>query len=337
MRKASQQASKSEGASMKIDGLCRLSEIPEESTEWLWPGRIPFGEITIIEGDPGTNKSSLTYDIAARLTKGVDMPSVPPHRGRPSQGGAVFMIGEDSLSKTVKGRLLAAGADVSQIGVLEDAAIPDDVVKIEKAIYDCNAKLVVIDTLNDFLHCNVLSNQSVRNALRPLAELANRTGAAVVMLRHFNKSNNGRALYRGGGSGGITALARSQLKLYRHPKDPHMRVLVQDKSNLGSVSPNLLFEIVSVEEGHFRLEWHGPCQLTVDDLERKHRASPKSEAAEHFLLEKLAHGRKVEAAVLIDQAKNAFSKRTLDEAKKTLGVKTHRKGKGRNHEVYWSL
>jgi archaellum biogenesis ATPase FlaH len=323
------------GGPMSTEGLTRLADVSEEQTEWLWDGRIPIGEVTILEGDPGTNKSSLCCDLAARLTQGTAMPCVSP-RGRPRKGGAIFLIGEDSISKTVRPRLQAAGADLEKVAVLAAVAIPDDVERIEEAIREIGAKLVVVDTISDFLSCHVQSNQPVRKALEPLRELAERTRVAVVMLRHFNKKSSGRSLLRGGGSVAITGVARSQLKLYLHPTDPHMRVLVQDKSNLGPKSPSLQFEIEPADDNQFRLKWHGECQLTAADLEGSKDGRPKLEAAEMFLLKSLANGPK-EAGQLLEQAKGICSKRTLDEAKKSLEVVTKRKGKGHGHKAYWAL
>ena len=219
---------------MNIEGFKLMSDVPEEPVKWLWPGYIPLGEFTILEGDPGTNKSSLTHDLAARLTGGKEMFGTPPKRGRKRKSGALFLIAEDSLAKTVRGRLLAAGADLTKIGVLDSVVIPDDLLLVEKAISEIDARLVVVDTINDFLNCYVLGNQAVRKALRPLRDLAERMNVVVVMIRHFTKGGNGNSLLRGGGSVGITAIARSQLKLYKHPNDPHLRVLLQDKSTLGT-------------------------------------------------------------------------------------------------------
>ena len=274
---------------MEIDGFNRLSDIVARPVEWLWPGYIPLGEITILEGHPGSNKSSLTTDLAARLTRGASMPCVPPKRGRKHSGGALFLVAEDSLAKTFRGRLIAAGADLARIGTLNNVSIPNDLLTIEKAIAEIDAELVVVDTINDFLGCHALSNQSVRRAILPLRDLAERMNVAAVMIRHFTKSAS-NSLLHGAGSTAITALARSQMKLYRHPDDPHLRVLVQDKSTLAPISPSLLFEVAPVDNG-FRLDWHGECSLSIEDLERKHKGSPRLEAAEKFLLDKLASGR----------------------------------------------
>lgn len=321
---------------MHIDNFTLMSDIAAKVTEWLWEGRIPLGEVTILEGHPGTNKSSLTDDLAARLTKGLPMPGVSPKRGRKRKGGALFLIGEDSLAKTVQRRLFAAGADLTKVGVLEHVAIPDDILTVEKAIVEIGAQLIVVDSINDFLNCNVLGNQQVRKALEPLRELADKNNVGVVAIRHFIKSGSGHSLLRGGGSTAITAMARSQLKLYKHPDDPHLRVLCQDKSNLGPLSPSLMFEVVPTDNGALRLEWHGECQFTIEDLERKHKGSPRLEAAERLLLDNLKGGPK-EAKWLLERAKGVCSERTLNEAKRGLDIETERKGRGKDHKVYWSL
>ena len=320
---------------MHIEGFELMSDIAVKPVEWFWDGRIPQGELTMTEGHPGTNKSSLMNDLAARLTRGEAMPC-SSKRGRSRKGGAIFLIGEDSIPKTVKGRLVAAGADVSKIAVLSNVILPNDIQRLKKAILNIDAKLVVVDTINDFLSCNVLGNQAVRNALRPLRDLAEITETAIVVLRHFIKSSNGHSLLRGGGSVGITAMVRSQLKLFLHPDDPHLRVLVQDKCNLAPVSPSLLFEIEQAENDTFRLAWHGECPLTIEDLEKNPKGSPKLEAAEKYLLENLVDGPK-EVNWLIQNATGICSKRTLDEVKRILDLKTIRKGRGKDHKVYWSL
>lgn len=320
---------------MKVKGLRLLSDVTVKPVEWFWGGYLALGELHILEGDPDNNKTSLTYDIAARVTTGRPMPNTPT--AAPLTGGALFLVGEDSIPKTVVGRLKAAGADLSRVAVLDDVSIPEDMSTIRKAVRLIGARLIVVDTLPDFVNCNVLGNQQIRRALRPLRKLAEKCNVAVVLLRHFVKSSSGRSLLRGGGSVGITAMARSQLKLFRHPDDEHLRVLVHDKCNIAPRSPSLVFEVVQGSGGKsFHLECKGETSLTVEDLEQKHKGSPTLDAAEQFLLDNLADGRK-EVNWLLEQARGLCSKRTLDEAKRSLKIKTVREGKGHNHKVYWSL
>ena len=140
------------------NGFIRLSDVKDKPTEWLWPFRIPLGEITVLEGPPGSNKSSVAIDLAARLSRGDPMPGMPTRRGPKRRRGSLFLVGEDSIEKTIRKRLAAAGANLEMIGVLDNVAIPDDLDTIEQALSDFNADLIVIDTLNDFLNCNVLGN-----------------------------------------------------------------------------------------------------------------------------------------------------------------------------------
>ena len=131
-------------------------------------------------------------------------------------------------------------------------------------------------------------------------------------------------------------MARSQLKLYKHPEDEHLRVLIQDKSNLGALSPALLFEVVSADDGQFRLECRGETDLT-DRRPGKHQGRRKKlAAAEAFLRQKLADGPK-HAKMACRAGQGHCSKRTLDEAKKNLEIDTPRKGKGKGHVVSWAL
>jgi archaellum biogenesis ATPase FlaH len=317
-----------------MEGFTLLSDVTESETEWVWEGRIPIGEITILEGDPGTNKSSLCCALAGCLTKGVAMPHATS-KGRPRKGGTIFLVGEDSITKTVKPRLVAAGADPKKVAVLDGVSIPRDLARIKAAIREIGAKLVAVDTIADFVSGSVSNNQAMRKTLGPLRDLAEEMQVAILVLRHFTKKGSGKSLLRGGGSVAITGMARSQLKLYKHPEDEHLRVLIQDKSNLGPLSPALLFEVVSADDGQFCLECRGETDLTIADLESS-KGAPKLEAATQFLREKLADGPK-EFKSLVEQSKGLCSLRTLHEAKANLGLVTDRKGRREDQITSWAL
>jgi AAA domain len=101
-----------------------LSEVTVAPVRWLWPGRIPLGKLTILDGDPGLGKSLITLDLIARITTGRGMPDEldtvlrelawEPH-------GAVLLSAEDGLGDTIAPRLLAAGADLSLTLALQTA------------------------------------------------------------------------------------------------------------------------------------------------------------------------------------------------------------------------
>lgn len=118
---------------MNTTGMKILADVPGEPVEYLWQDRVPLGELSIIEGHPATNKSSLTAALAAPLTQGLALPGVSSAK-RPMKAGVLFLIGEDSIGKTVKSRLAAAGADLNRIGVLEAVSIPKNITELKKRL-----------------------------------------------------------------------------------------------------------------------------------------------------------------------------------------------------------
>ena len=312
-----------------------LSDVKKKETEWLWPQRIPLGELTIIEGDPGTNKSSLTIDLAARVSTGRPMPG----EAQGIAGRVLLLSAEESLGKTVRQRLEAAGADCSQIVVVEDSlSISNDLNDIEEAAISLAAKLVIIDPLSAFVGGYAHSEQAVRQALTPLAKFAERANVAVVMIRHLTKSGGRRALYRGNGSIGIVAVARSAFLVGKDPDDEDMRVFCHIKSNLGPLAPAMLFEPVTHASGGFCIEWRGECDYTADDLLGPAKPSGvKLERAKALLTKLLADG-PVEQKVIVEAgAAEGISLRTLERSKRILGVVSIREGFGAEGVAFWSL
>ena len=85
--------------------LTFLSEIESQSVKWLWPNRIPLGELTLFDGDPATSKTSVALDLAARISTGRQMPDGTDG----CRGGVLLLTAEDSISKTVIPRLQVCG------------------------------------------------------------------------------------------------------------------------------------------------------------------------------------------------------------------------------------
>src|SRR5262249_43381053 len=149
-----------------------------EAVEWLWPGRVALGKVTILEGDPDEGKSCVALDIAARVTTGRPMPNSAASSLDPA--GVVYVTAEDGLADTVRPRFDAAGGDANRVVVFPPDNVPqlDEVglVLIEAAVRDCGVKLVVLDPLNAFLPDKVdtYKDHHVRRALKPLFALAAR-------------------------------------------------------------------------------------------------------------------------------------------------------------------
>ncbi len=193
-----------------------------QRVEWLWPARIPLGKLTIIDGDPGLGKSVLTLELAARVSRGMAMPDSEPGEDR-EPAGVVVLSAEDGIEDTIVPRLDAAGADRSRILALNLVTdteggkrlptFPGDADYVRAAVGRVQGRLVIIDPLTAYLsgYVNAHKDSDCRRALWPLAQLADDTGVAVVVVRHLNKATGGNPLYRGGGSIGIIGAARSGL------------------------------------------------------------------------------------------------------------------------------
>src|SRR5215203_5580371 len=317
--------------SMPIGTL--LAEVQAETVQWLWERRIPLAKITVLDGDPDNGKSVLTTDLAARVTVGKAMPygfgkTFP-------QAGVVILSAEDGVGDTIRPRFDAAGGDPSRVVILgnEDPfGIPEDLPELERAIKRVGAKLVIIDPIMAFLGENINSNsdKDVRSALKPLKQLAERTGAAVVIVRHLNKTPGGNVLYRGGGSIGIIGAARSGLIVGHHPHDEELRVLASQKHNLSMPPQSLSYQITSAPNNPDAavIVYKGVTAMNARDILKPPVEEERSALAEakDFLLEALESAKKPADDLKKDADVAGISVSTLKRAKKVLGVEAKKEG-----------
>jgi RecA/RadA recombinase len=325
-----------------------LSEIEPVAVDWLWEGWIPRGKITTIEGDPGTGKSTLTLDLAARVSTGRALPG-----GEETKPEGVVVWGcEDDLRDTVVPRLIAAGADLSRIVAREyvrgtgsweeEPPLLDNIEALLADIERVDAALVIVDPLVAFLPpgTNTHNDHAVRHALGPVTLLARGRHVAVTLIRHLNKGIKGNPTYGGGGSIGFTAAARSALLVANDPDDPlgEKRVVAWAKGNLARRQNSLGFRIVE-EGGGTRIEWTGESRHTAESLLAANGRANLFEAspAEKFLAETLQDGpRPVKDIVEAGRMAN-LSVKQLQTAADHLPIKKAREGFGPGSRVVWSL
>jgi AAA domain-containing protein/bifunctional DNA primase/polymerase-like protein len=328
-----------------------LWQVPEARIQWLWPGRIPLGTLTLLDGDPGLGKSLLTLDLIARVTTGQPMPD----GAAGVDGGAVLLSAEDDLAATVRPRLRAACADLRRILAVQtvktlDAetgrkhersfALPDDIHLLDEAMAQVDAKLLVIDPLMAYLDPRINSwrDQDVRTALAPLARLAERTGAAVVILRHLTKGGGTNAIYRGGGSIGIIGAARSGLLVAKSPDDPeHERIITGTKSNLGPPLSSLRYRIAAGDDEMPRIEWLGESEYTAARLLSQEADGSSIEAAVDLLRDAVADGERPWTELEREANAAGISSSTLVRARKRLHLRKRFDGFGKMGRWMWSL
>lgn len=319
-----------------------LSDVEAERVTWLWPGYLPLGKLVTLDGDPGVGKSSVTLDMAARISTGSPMPD----GAAPVKGGVLILSAEDGLGDTIRPRLDAAGADPARVITITEMVsydseggqysrapeLPGDILAIDQVIEDHGVVLVVVDVLMAYLSGQVNSHrdQDVRRALYPLAAMADRRGCCVVVLRHLNKASGGSPMYRGGGSIGIVGAARAAFMCGADPDDDsgQRRVLAPVKCNLAAEPPALTYRLVPDELlGCARVQWEGVSSHRAATLLSEpgdpDERSDRDEAA-GWLIEYLSrHGGEAKAGDVIKDARaDGIAQHTLQRARKRAGVAT---------------
>src|SRR4051812_20691899 len=108
----------------------RAADVKPERVTWLWSHRIPRNKLSLLVGDPGVGKSTVTQDLAARLSKGLGMPGDPPTSRRLRTRNTLLSAPEDSASDTIRPRLEAMGANLERIFILDSSTplrLPRDI------------------------------------------------------------------------------------------------------------------------------------------------------------------------------------------------------------------
>lgn len=298
--------------------IIRLSDIALQKVEWLWYPYIPFSKVTIVQGDPGEGKTTLALRLAAACSNGTALPGME----RQSPFCVIYQTAEDGLADTVKPRLIEAGADETRIlNINEDKhslTFLDE--RIEKAITQAGAKLLILDPIQGYLGDRMDMNRAneTREVMKSIANVAQRTGCAIVLVGHLNKAQGSSSAYRGLGSIDFRAAARSVLIVGRLKKEPNTRVVVHDKSSLAPEGKSLAFHLGD-EDGFYWL--NGYEDITADDLlsgGNEYRET-KTGQAEELIREMLSDGKEIPCEEIFKAAEQkGISRRTVNEAKKQI-------------------
>ena len=309
--------------------LINMQDIEVESVSWLWYPFIPYGKVTIIQGDPGEGKTTLVLQIIARLTRGE---SIIDEKEQP-QINVIYQTAEDGLADTIKPRLLSADADCSKVLVIDDRDTPLTMrdVRLEQAIVETNAKLVVLDPIQGFLGADVDMHRAneIRPIMKHISVLAEKYKCAIILIGHMNKCSVGKSAYRGLGSIDFQAAARSVLIVGRIKDEPEIRVVCQTKSSLAPEAKAVAFRLN--EETGF--EWIGELDITADDLLSGTVKGTKKQAAMDFLENLLADGRMAQTEIIELARQKGISDKTLRNAKDELKIKSKRV----NNQWHWSF
>mgnify|MGYP003596671094 FL=1 len=305
--------------------LIRMNEVEATEIDWLWYPYIPYGKITVIQGDPGDGKTTCVLAIAAALTTGA---ALPESKAAAEPMSVIFQTAEDGVGDTVKPRLVQSGADCERVIVIDESekelSLSD--IRIEQAITLTGAKLFILDPLQAYIGADVDMHRAneIRPVLKRISAVAEKTGCAVVVIGHLNKGAN-KSQYRGLGSIDIQAAARSVLTVGRIKGKPYTRAIVQGKNNLAPEGAAIGFEL----DPATGFRWIGTLPVTIDELLSgimPERDSTYDRAVD-FLKAELADGEKAAAFLFEKAASKEIQERTLRSAKQALAIPSFKRDK----------
>lgn len=320
--------------------LINMEQVEIEKIDWLLYPFIPFGKVTIVQGDPGEGKTTMVLQIIAKLTKGeAVLPSNSDESAMEEKTMAlepvnvIYQTAEDGLGDTIKPRLLSAGADCSRVMVIDDddQALTMMDARLEEAIIRTKARLVVLDPIQGFLGAAVDMHRAneIRPLMKRIAVLAEKYHCAIILIGHMNKNSNGKSSYRGLGSIDFQAAARSVLIVGRIKDEPEIRVVCHVKSSLAPEGKSIAFRL----DKDTGFEWIGEYDISADDLLSGNNRGQKIHEAKEFLKEILVSGSVAQTKVAEEAESRGIKKKTLWNAKKELEIESVKIG----NQWFWML
>ncbi len=245
-----------------LDVTC-MADVRAKPIEWLWPGRVALGKVTVLAGNGGLGKSTILCDWAARTSTGANWPD-----GKPNDaiGSTIILAAEDAADDTLKPRLAAANADMSKVfliaavrekenGLRRSFNLQADLKRLESEIEKISdVRLIIIDPVSSYLgKVDSHKNADVRSVLEPLGQLATRAGCAVVCNNHHSKGG-GDANSRVIGSVAFVNQARTAFAVIPDADDEGRRLFIPSKMNIAAMGDGLAYRI-------------GGYTVTLDDIE----------------------------------------------------------------------
>lgn len=316
--------------------LIHMEDVVSKEVEWLWYPYIPYGKITIIEGDPGEGKTTLVLKLAAALSRGLPLPCDDDKEYEPIH--IIYQTAEDGIEDTIKPRLEKAGADCSMIRVIDETdkelSMTDD--RLEQAIIETGARLIILDPIQAYIGATVDMHRAneIRPMLKHLGIIAEKHNCAIILIGHMNKASGSKSTYRGLGSIDIQATARSVLLVARLRDKPNIRIMAHDKSSLAPAGDAIGFEMTE-DNGMVCI---GPYDITIDELlsGNEGRGKKKLDIAENFIKEYFGSNKVIPSnEIMMEAAKRSIKRNTLLSAKKKLGI-TSDKEKAEDGTIYWT-
>lgn len=320
------------------------ADIKPEPIRWLWPGWLARGKLHILAGKAGTGKTTIAIALAASVSMGGRFPD-----GTRAPGGNVLIwSGEDSPKDSLVPKLIAAGADMKRVHFVGDVRHGDEIRSFDPAtdiksmadamIHIGDVSLLIVDPVVNAVAGDSHKNTEVRRDLQPLVDFGEKLGCAVLGISHFAKGTSGKdPLERIIGSVAFGALPRVVMAAGRIIEGGvDRRIFCRAKSNIGPDGGGFEYELLQKEiEGHKGIfsnysVWGAALEGTATQLLAESEPDDgEGASAELFLHELLADGAVPVKQVRDDAHGASHSWRTIERAKKALGIESVKEGMDR--------
>ena len=228
---------------------------PAPEPNWLVDGWICSGDVHILIGDPGLGKSFLTMGLSIALADGhgkwLDLPV--------RKQGRVMYVDEENPADIILTRFHKLGLSDRGAGNIHFLHRPgiwlnkEPEVLLDEAI-EIEPDLIVLDALTA-LHSIEENNANAMRGLfkEAIIPLARDTGAAVIVIHHTTKAEDGSSFKRARGSGDISAVVDAALDA-RGTGERGELVLSQYKSRRSLGGGEISVQIADVAPGRVALK-----------------------------------------------------------------------------------
>lgn len=333
--------------------LTPASTIKPIAIRWLWPAWIAKGKLTVLAGAGGAGKTTLAIGLAATLTSGGRWPDGGICTER---GNVLIWTSEDDPADTLVPRLMAAGADLSRVHIIEgrinhegerepfDPATDFDLLR-EAVEAIGGVSLLILDPVVNLVKGDMHKANDVRRSLQVVVDFAEDHGCAVLGISHFSKGSGGSSpADRVIGSQAFGALARTVLVAAKQ-EDSEVRVLARAKSNISNDNGGCSYSIEECTVGDgietTRVLWgdfiEGSAREILADVERQMDDEPEDDDPAEALRRILSEGPLTGKEAKRLMVENGYTQKQIRTAREKLSVVTTREGFGKEIKSYWSL
>lgn len=264
-----------------IDG----QNIKPVAIDWWWEDRFALGKIAWLAGLPGTGKTMVMLDAAARITTGRDFPD----RAKNTLGPRRVMIAmsEDGLADTIVPRLMAAGADMTKVSFLNRVTsdvdnrtpnLQDDISHLRNALRQYpDTVLLIMDPMTNYFGSDVNINvdKEARPVMTALKKLCEEFKIGFMGVIHNNKQTDANAIQKILGCSSIVGAARSVYGCSVDPDDKSQRYFTFIKGNCTAKTAGIKYSVeTEVLDGKIKtavVQWGEQTEDTAEDVLKRER------------------------------------------------------------------